>query len=184
MILEFNNPLKPEQKEYLKEDNDQWDSMGAKLIPLTDEQKKVSKTNANYYFTRPDNDNQFFCHFNQDTRIFCLAETVSKDQHDVWLKDKKSITFYDGNIVLRDNNNNTAAPFQNIEKISEIINSDYKNLDTKNVQDKGISTMPVAEELQTKNIEFKPLQFVLDQVKNLREKVINKPSNENKNNMK
>jgi hypothetical protein len=157
MNIEFTNPLRKNDIFPLRKENDQWVGTGQTVIPLTEEQKKISKTNANYclIITDAKNDNEFFCHLDEVNKTFFIAETIDKDGHDVWLSDLKSVTFYDGNVVLRDHKNDTSSPFQNAEKISQLISEDYKKLTTPSTKT---------------DIDFKLPQDVLSNMQSIRQK--------------
>lgn len=125
--MNFTNPLK-KNEEYIREEDGKFFMGKRELMPLTSEQKKISKTDANYYFEDKEHGNQFFCHLDAKDKVFFLAETISDKVHDVWLKDMKSITFYEGNIVLRDANDQTSQAFRDEKEMTELINKEYASI--------------------------------------------------------
>lgn len=122
--MNYTNPLRNNEQNYLREEDGKLFLGSDEIKEISQEEQKKSKTNANYVIEIK-GETKLFCHLNKENKIFVIAETVSKESHDVWLKDMKSVTFYEGNIVLRDNKENKSDPFQKEEDISKLINQDY-----------------------------------------------------------
>lgn len=126
MLLQ--NPIKEDETRFIKEIDGKYYLGDNELLSLTEEQKKITKTGANYYFKGKENGNEFFCHMNKEKGKFWIAETFNEFSHDVWLANNKSITFYENNIVFRDNDTKESFPFQNEKNITEIIGKQYNEL--------------------------------------------------------
>lgn len=126
MLLQ--NPLKEDDSRTIKEIEGKYFLGENELLSLTEEQKNITKTDANYYFKGKENGMEFFCHLNKEKGKFWIAETFDGISHDVWLANNKSVTYYENNIVFRDNEKKESFPFQDAESIKEIINKQYGEL--------------------------------------------------------
>lgn len=126
MLLQ--NPLKDDESRFIKEVDGKYFLGDNELLSLTEEQKNITKTGANYYFKGKENGNEFFCHLNKEKGKFWISETFDGMSHDVWLANNKSVTFYENNIVFRDNDKKESFPFQPEENIKEMITKQYNEL--------------------------------------------------------
>lgn len=167
----FVDPVR-DTTNYLVEENGKYYNFNNELLSITAELEKFSKTGASHYFTMPDNPNKFLCHLEPTKKIFVLAETIEEKLHTVWLKGS-CVDFYEGNIVLRDYKTKTSQPFQNKNDMSTLIESEYTGVKNLVKQRKN--------EINEK-IEFKPIQFVLDKIKDFRHKKSEKTITTNKPN--
>lgn len=85
MNKKYFNPIKNEDV-YLREIDGEIYWGNQKLSLMGDEQKLKSKTGANYYFKRESDGIEFY--FKLEENNFSLTETVSEQEHSVWLKIK------------------------------------------------------------------------------------------------
>lgn len=128
MLLE--NPISGQQTNIKEiEGKLYWGNL--ELKEITEDQRKLTKTGANYYCENDKsiNDNNFFIHLNKEDKTFYLAETFNTDSHTVWLKDKQSITFHkNDNIVFRNDVVNKSFPHQKEEDANRLIKYQYETL--------------------------------------------------------
>ena len=126
MLLQ--NPLKDDDSRFIKEIDGKYFLGDNELLSLTEDQKNITKTGANYYFKGKENGMEFFCHLNKEKGKFWISETLDGMSHDVWLANNKSVTFYENNVVFRDNEKKESFPFQNVDNITDMINKQYSEL--------------------------------------------------------
>ena len=100
MKKEYFSKIKNEQV-FLEEDDENVSYLGNKLSLMEEEQRLKSKTGANYYYRRESDNTEFY--FKIEGNNCDLTETVSEQEHSVWLNNKRSLSFYrnDEHIVLR-----------------------------------------------------------------------------------
>lgn len=82
MDKSFTNSHK-ETQIYLTHEGGKYYYLNEELIPLTKEQKKISKTKATHSFTMKDSEALFLCHLNLKNSTLILAETINKGSHTV-----------------------------------------------------------------------------------------------------
>lgn len=177
--MNYTNPLRDNEKYYLREEEGKLFSLSDEIRKISKEEQKISKTNANHVIEMT-NGGKLFCHLDKENGFFVIAETVSKDSHDVWLKDMKSVTFYEGNIVLRDNEAQKSEPFQKEEEINKLINQEYDFLNKKEIITKVDNTIKGSEGAVEK---VKSLDEIKGLIHSIRDKdKVDKPDFYKKNN--
>lgn len=137
MKKEYFSEIK-NQKLFLEENDDGIYYLGNKLSLMGEEQENKSKTGSNYYYKRESDGTEFY--FKIKGNKCDLTETVSKNEHTVWLEYQRSLTFYnkDEHIVLRNEseNANEKNKFNVIDKqeannILSAVNNDLLKTNTK-----------------------------------------------------
>ena len=152
MSQEFYDPIKDEPI-YLTEKDGSWFWGNEELMPLSEANRAISKTDANCSFTA--NGKTFLCHFNPEKKRFAVTETVTDYSHTVWTKNKQVIFNEEGiaAIINRDGSGSVdyfdgekfeAARNEALDEISAV--SKIKSSITPARQDPDEQTKPLAND--------------------------------------
>lgn len=115
MLQEFYDPIKDEPI-FLKEEFGNWYWGKNELFPVSESERSISKTGANFYMKS--DKGTFLCHLNMDEKRFSINETVGDSHHIVWGKENHTLFKKNGTAEVI-NSNATSIVTSRKYKISD-----------------------------------------------------------------